>query len=332
MTDTKPNHPSEMYHVSPPRRGAVHRPLGWGSDCRALRHQTLGVMGGLARTLGWLGIVVLCALPAISHGSDASLFQQKFALVERFLTHSATAKRVAATNHQEARQRLDEALAKRDAAQRAHAAGQEKQALDLLDQALQLVSKLSRTTADPASQAWIDRAKYEDLSDSVSYFQETYRKYLKHADAGKRTTANQTLQEVTRLVSTATRQFEKKQFKEANNTLSRAQKMLIAGLKPLLGSRSLVYTLTFETPRQEYDYEVRRGESLEALVRMALSDKRKGTTTATVETFVAESRAHHKRAQRAVASGNVESAIRIQEEANTSLVRALRSLGIMIPL
>lgn len=286
--------------------------------------------GGSSRVVGFVGLLVFLMFPVVGNSAGNVLFQQKASLVKRFLGSSETAKRVAGRGHEGAKALLSEARAKWDSAQLAHASNNEKKALDLLDQALKLLSAASRESADPASQAWLYRARYADLSDSIRYFQDTYQKYLQHADADKRATANRALQEVTTLTRTASSLAEKKQFKKANRTLSQAQDILVSGLKPLLGSRSLVYTLKFDTPRDEYDYEVRRGESLEALIRMALAEGKVGGSF--VQAFVENSRVHGKRARAKADSGKFEFAVSAQEEANSFLVRALRMLGVMIPL
>ncbi|MEO5349332.1 MAG: gp58-like family protein [Magnetococcus sp. YQC-3] len=289
------------------------------------------------RVWGGLSLLALFALSGggVAVAAGSSLYQQKAAVVDRFLEQSGTAKRVAAPGHTDAEALLAAARAKRDAAQQAHAAGEEQQALDLLSQAIKLASEASRKSADRASQEWLHRTRYDDLSDSLQFLRESYRKHMEQADAERQKAAQQTLLEVTPLTEEAKALAGKKEYEGANRQLLRAQEMLIAGLKPLLASRSLVYTLKFDTPRQEYEYEVRRGESLEALIRMTLAEaaasRPEGGSDVTAP-LVARSRERQKVAQQTAAAGDFAAAIRVQEEANTLLVQALRQLGVMIPL
>ncbi|MBF0160987.1 MAG: hypothetical protein HQL88_01740 [Magnetococcales bacterium] len=269
----------------------------------------------------------------VAVGGENPLYQQKLSLLNRFLDSSGTSKRVTATSHPEAESSLSAARSKRDAAQQAYASGAEKEALELLNQAIKLASEASRKSADQNSQEWLHRSRYEDLSDSIRYFQETYQKHLQHAGAEQRQAAQEVLDRVAPLIAESKALAAKKQYSEANRPLSRGQGLLIEGLKPLLGSRALVYALKFDTPRQEYEYEVRRGESLEALIRMALAESAKpGDEAEAVATLISQSREQQKKAQQLAAADRFESAIPTQEEANKFLVRALRQLGVMIPL
>lgn len=281
--------------------------------------------------LGGLTLLAFLVLQTVAFGAESRLYQQKLSLVNRFLESSDTAKR----RHPEAESLLSAARTKRDVAKKAYEAGEEKQAIDLLSQAIRLTSEASRKSADQASQAWLHRARYEDLSDSMDYFQETYRKYLAHAEEKQRQAAQKSLEAAAPLTSEAAQLAGKKAFEAANQRLSRAQEILVAGLKPLLGSRSLVYALKFETPRQEYEYEVRRSESLEALIRMALAESASSgdaEVQKAVSALLNKSREQQKEAQKIASAGQFESAIRTQEGASQFLVQALRQLGVMIPL
>lgn len=286
----------------------------------------------LHRLLGLVGIIAVFLLFSVSGRAENSPFQQKFSLVNRFLDHSKTAKRVAGSGHHEGNTLLKQARAKRDSAQVAHASGDEKRAMDLLNQSLRLASEASRKSADPASQLWIHKARYDDLSESIRYFQDTYQKYQKHAPSQKRHDADKLLKEAANLTASATHMAHKNELKKANQKLSQAQELLVSGLKPLLGSRSLVYEVKFETPQDEYEYELRRGESLEALIRMKLLEEQKEGVTKQILAFSTQSRENQQQAQKIARAGNFEAAINVQEDANQFLVRALRVLGVMIPL
>ncbi|MBF0379744.1 MAG: hypothetical protein HQL69_01925 [Magnetococcales bacterium] len=255
--------------------------------------------------------------------------KQKFSLVDRFLTKSRTAKRIAAQGKPEVKAIMAEAKAIYNQAVKARSSGDNKKVGILLDRALKLAISASKKAANPASKQWLYKSRYEDLLTSVKNFSVTLKRYLDQS--GK--SDSKALEKIQSLIKNARQQAAKKQYQTAITDLKQAQSLLTSGIKKVLGSRSLVYELKFDTPKEEYQYEVNRGDSFEALVRMMLTQGTKASgKQKLVDPMVAKYFSLRLKARNQASAGAYEKAISSQEEANKFLTRALRSLGLMIPM
>ncbi|MBF0152831.1 MAG: hypothetical protein HQL64_03705 [Magnetococcales bacterium] len=263
--------------------------------------------------------------------AQGEVLQRKAALVDQLLKDSDTSKRIAAKGDAEARTMLDQAGQIREEARHAVAAGDEKKGIELLDKALKLVTTASRNSVDPAKRQWLHKSRYEDLLVSVTNFKDAYARHLKRLKPGEKGPLD--VDAVETLHGQATALGKEQKFVEANALLERAHGMVVTGLTALLGSTALVYELKFDTPKDEYEYEVKRGESYEAMIRMMLLEEgSKKTDEKQLQPLLDKSQESGKQAGQKAAAGQFADAIKNQEEANNLLAQVLRMLGVMIPM
>lgn len=296
-----------------------------------LRNKTCACLRVMARA-AFVGIMLGGMVPTVALGEMDGL-AQKFALLERFLRESSTSKRIADKGSDETRNLLIEARKIQGQAEAARGSGDTKQATAFLDQAMKIAIAASRKSVDPASRQWLYRAQYEDLSGSVREFKEAYQRHLESSQPkGSKPRAEPLDQKkLAELLDQGAAQAKAQKFQEANAYLKQAQTMLVDALRALIGSTSIVYELKFDTPEAEYLYEVRRGESFATLIRMVLADGQKSSSSEPVEPLVMQSDSTSAAARQQAVGGDFKSAIKTQEKANSFLVKALRSLGVMIP-
>ena len=274
-------------------------------------------------------ILLACSFFANQALATPDLLKNKFSLVDRFITASKTAERIATKGTPEVKAQMAQAKDIFAQAQQAHSAGDAKKAGALLDQALKIATLAAQKSADPASKLWLHSARFDDMLGSVNNFLSSFKRYL--AQSGKSDANN--LSKIQNLIQSAKQLAGKKEYQSANKKLDQAQIILTESIKNVLGSNSLVYELKFDTPNDEYKYEVDRGDSFEALVRMLLIQKAQdGSKQKLIEPLVAQHLELRSQARNQAASGAFEQAIKTQEDANKFLIRALRTLGLMIPM
>ncbi|MBF0128312.1 MAG: hypothetical protein HQM02_14010 [Magnetococcales bacterium] len=286
----------------------------------------------MTRMVGMEGVVLvlLCLVSAPVWAQNDPL-QRKAELVDQLLKDSETSRRISKQGDDASRALLDQARKAREEARQAIQAGDVNKGAAGLDQALKLVTRASRTTMDPAGRQWLHRARFEDLQVSVQNFKEAYARHLQRLRAGEKGPLD--VGAVDALQSQADALGKEKQFLEANKILERAHESVVKGLKSLLGSTALVYELKFDTPKDEYEYEIKKGESFEAMIRMVLAERSAQSTDETqIRPLMDQSQEANSRAAQQAAAGRFKEAIRLQEEANGFLARVLRALGVMIPL
>ncbi|MEO5332410.1 MAG: hypothetical protein H7839_10335 [Magnetococcus sp. YQC-5] len=284
----------------------------------------------MIRIFAVLYLVLVLLAPSLVWAQSQAI-QRKAALVDQFLKDSDTSRRISAKGDPAALTLLEQAKQAREEARQAIAAGDEKKGIEWLDKALKLVATASRNSIDPASRVWLVRSRFEDLGVSVANFKDAYARHLKRLKPGEQGPLD--LKEVETALKESAALGKEKKFVEANKILETAHDRVVTGLKTLLGSTALVYELKFDTPKDEYDYEVRRGESYEAMIRMMFNEA--GTRQVDdkqIQPLMDKSLELNKLASQQAAAGQFKDAIKTQEDANKSLGQVLRFLGVQIPL
>lgn len=94
---------------------------------------------------------------------------------------------------------------------------------------------------------------------------------------------------------------------------------------------TLVRSLNFATPAEEYHYEIDRNDTHRMLVDMLLKDKRGGTMDAMVDQAVSASARLRRQAEAEAARDDHKAGIKALEESTRELVKAIRAAGVYIP-
>ena len=95
---------------------------------------------------------------------------------------------------------------------------------------------------------------------------------------------------------------------------------------------TLVRELNFETPEDEYLYELDRNETHRMLVEVLLAEKMQASPMRkTADGFIAQAGELRKQAEEAAGKKKFEEAIDLLEASTKEFIRAIRSAGVYIP-
>ncbi len=195
---------------------------------------------------------------------------QKQAFARGMVEDASTAERIQGSQDAEAMRLF--ALAKETYA-RALAAikdgdfpGAEKQ----LNEAMSAIGKARRLAPDAAALAVKQRAEYEKKLESVEALEKSYRSYLKSPKRKPGESGNETDEfaslGISRLVEAAKKQAEENRPGDALRILDKAEQVMRSALNRVMGSTVIDYAQKFETPAEEYAFELERNRSyLEAI-------------------------------------------------------------------
>ena len=119
---------------------------------------------------------------------------------------------------------------------------------------------------------------------------------------------------------------------EARATLDATYESVKASLESLRGGDTLVRELNFETPQDEYYYELDRNDTHRMLVEVLLAEKMQASPMRkTADGFIATAGELRVQAEQAAGKKQFEEAIRLLEESTKEFIRAIRSAGVYIP-
>jgi HEPN domain-containing protein len=240
------------------------------------------------------------------------------------------AKRVMASQNDEAKQLVTEAKKLVTEARNKSLAGALPEALILANQALKKLSEATSLVPDDEELAQLAENYKTGLAE-ISGYQTSYRANLKRLEKQGAVAEGIKFDEkkFAELLAKAQSLAEQKNFVRANKLLQQAQATVTAALHKMLDSTTLVYDLKFETPADEYGYELKRFASYEELIPIAIEAKKPAPgAVKLMESFLDKARKRRDEAQSKADAGDYPSAIGMMLQATKTVRRALRMIGV----
>lgn len=247
------------------------------------------------------------------------------------LLNSKTAKHVEESGMKEAvslqgqgRQLLGQAKSKLKA-------GKNAEAYSDADKALAMLRKASAMVPSESELQQL-KTHHEELLSSIKNFEKSHADNVKRIteSKGKKAVVNYDKQEVERLKAEGSKLAKAGDYNRANQSLEKAQHMITVALQQMLQSQTIVYDLKFKSPKEEYEYELKRYGGYEELIPVAIEAK-KPTEGAKklMHSYLDKSHKMRDEARKKAAAGDYPVAIRMMQDATKTVRLALRMVGVM---
>jgi len=255
--------------------------------------------------------------------------KQRLMFAEMMAT-SQGSNRVMASGNAEAKKLLEEAKQSLAASRTKLLAGSLPEALALADNALKRMGEASRMV--PSDEVKAQQAvQYQELLAEIADYEASHAKNL--ARISKTGTppegAVYDKAEVANLKAQAKASADKGDYVRANADLQQAQQLLTVAIHKMLDSQTIVYDLNFETPADEYEYELKRFVGYEELIPVAIEAKKPTEESIKLmESFLEKARGRRDEAKQRAAQGAYADAIEMMQQATSTVRRALRMVGV----
>jgi len=280
-----------------------------------------------------LACLLLCAAAAFAQPSrlptpDREQLERKFGSTQTLIESSSGAKQIEASA-------VSAAAAQRTKARDLHKrAGEALRAGDL-DNANKLLDESSRAMFEGvrlASPQQVTDAKQR--SDYAARLESTRalvdaQKRIAAEKGGAR--AAEPAQQAEALMAESEKLAAANQLAEAKSKVDQAYWIVKAAIGTLRNGDTLVRSLNFATPLEEYQYEIDRNDTHRMLVDMLLKDKRASGPDPMVDQAVASSTTLRKQAEGQASRNDHKTAIKTLEDSTRELVKAIRAAGVYIP-
>ncbi len=245
---------------------------------------------------------------------------------------SGSAKRIENSGNQQAIAILASARGKIDAAKASLRGDQLQQAMTQVNEGLRLMTAASRQITTESEMAGVNhKVKFEELSNSLKTYEGSYKKNLERVAKLKQPHNEAKLDraEYDRLVAEGKSLASKGDHVAANNSLAKAQTMITSVLTSMLHEQTVTYDKNFETPQEEYEYELARYENYEELIPLAIEQKQPSQRALElVDSFVQKAGKIRDEGKGVAAKGDYKMAIMAVQAATSNLRRALRMVGV----
>lgn len=276
--------------------------------------------------------LALCAATAASAQTrvppDREMLERKLASTATLIESSSGARQIEASG-------AGEAVARRARARELHGkAGQALRAGDLeassrlLDEASRAMFEGVRLAAPRQVADARQRADYNARLESTRALVDA-QKRIAAEKGGPR--AAEPARHAEALIAEGERLVAAGRLADGRAKLDQAYLTVKAAIGSAREGDTLVRSLNFATPAEEYHYEIDRNDTHRMLVEMLLKDKRGGTMDAVVDQAVGASARLRKQAEGEAARNDHKAGIRTLEESTRELVKAIRAAGVYIP-
>lgn len=293
----------------------------------------------------WLAVAALAAaVPApallaqggtetqVQSGPAQTALAAKLRLVKLLLDQSPAVQRIPASGNATAKKKLADAQAMYAQARAAADAGGGADAIKLLDDALRQIVAASYLVPDAAQQVAQERARYAGLAEAVRTFQQLYRNVAARMSAKKAQVPQLDAAKINADIERAASLASAGKHAEANGLLNGAYKTIVGTINRMLSAETIVYDQKFESPAEEFRFELARNRSFEDLVPVAIAELNTPRDSAALaERYVQQSRELRQKAEQQSASGDYATAIKLLQEASGHLQRSLRVAGVVVP-
>jgi hypothetical protein len=255
---------------------------------------------------------------------DAPQLERRLQSVETLIERSSAARQIESSA-------VAAAVERREKARVAHRAATESLRRGELDRTAALLSEASanmvegaRLAAPERVVAGKDRGDFESRLESAKALLAAQRRIAaeKSTPSGRETSAA-----IERQVADAEAAARAGDLTAARASAERAYLLARAAIGSMRGGDTLVRTLTFASPEEEYAYELDRNDTHRMLLTMLL-DGPKGEAAGPARTRSGELRT---RAEAAARDRDYANALRLLEDSTRELVRAIRAAGVYIP-
>ena len=276
-------------------------------------------------------LFALCGL-ALSGIADTQKSQIKNHVDNMFklLNESSGAQQVISGFSTEARETRKQAVDLFDKARESLNSGNNDAASKLLGQSAKLMFeaiKLSTPTAMIEEKIIVD---YGRRKKSVIALKDAFNRISdENNEEESKAKVNKQLE---KLVRQADRLLKNGESSEARTEIDKAYHLLKVSIEAIRSGQTLVRSLNFDSPKEEYLYEIDRNDTHSMLVGLLTDEKQQSVTIKNnIVKFVEEANILRKQAESYAEENAFEQAIEILEQSTRQLVRAIRSAGIYIP-
>jgi len=256
--------------------------------------------------------------------------EQKLQFADMYINQSDTARRVKESGNGDALALHESARTQYAAARQAFGRSAYGESLNLVDDALRLMSDAGRAIPKE-TQLEGQRQRFEELLRGTRDYEASYQRNYDGivAKKGKGGTKAIDLEQIHQAMEQAQTLANDGQYPQAITLLTETQNTLTTALTHLLDEESLTYEVTFAAPKEEYEHELSRYLSYEELVPLAIEQKQPPKETADMMTqSVKRAQEIKKLSEPEAASGNYKEAILMLQGATEHIQRALRLVGV----
>jgi hypothetical protein len=256
--------------------------------------------------------------------------EQKAKFVRNLVTNSQASRTIEGSSNEASKASLKQARDLVGEADKDIVGGKFDSADEKLNKALDLVQTETRKLSDGSGVAKSGKDAYDKRLATVKSMMEAQSRVAKEKSLTGNVASKR--EAITKYMEEADAYAKLGRYDQANVTLDKAYAVVTQDVTSMRSGDKLVKDLKFDTPHDEYVYEIDRNDSHFMLLRLQLSEKPPMAGYAEqIEALRREADAMRKQAEGEGTTKNYPAAIKTLGDSTQKLIRALRMAGAYIP-
>jgi hypothetical protein len=255
---------------------------------------------------------------------DAAQVERRLANVETLIERSSGAQQIEASGNAAAKEKREAARAKHREAAAAFKAGDLKKAAELLPQASTQMFEAVRLASPEQVNDAKRRGDFAAKMESARALQAAQNRI---AAEKKAPGSAETSQAIEKFLAQADSEAAAGRMEAANASLEQGYLLAKAAIGSMRSGDTLVRSLNFASPKEEYAYELDRNDTHKMLLKMLLDQSK----AASAGPAIARSAELRNQAESSARTSDYTNATRLLEESTRELVKAIRAAGVYIP-
>jgi hypothetical protein len=248
----------------------------------------------------------------------------KLDYAEGVIMRSSSAVRIEQSENDEAKEQLQTARDKYKQARQAQSDGDFEKSERLANEAIRLVTSAAMKVPNKVDDHEVQKRRYRDLLAQI----DTYRNW-EHQSSSLDVETQSEMDNALMEIENAAKLAANNDYMKANEFLSMALNIVIKAKNSSLKERTFSYDLNFETPIEEYKYELSRNDDYVRLIAVAITQKQPSAgIQSLMDRFVQKSSVLRHDAETQYEQKQFESAVATMQESTNQLVSALKIVGV----
>lgn len=243
------------------------------------------------------------------------------------MNESPTVNRIADSNDADARQQVESLRELLQQAKQQYDDGRYLQSEENIAEGIRKMSKLSVRIKDMTRVEHARKKIYHELKQHVETFSEVFMRVAEEKN-DKNISSMLDQEKLTQVLENAEKHYHDGEYAMANHVMKQAADMVERAVSNARDKDVLVHELNFETPQDEYAYEIKRNESYLLLIDVMQSKTLMSDASVKyMSRAVSDNAIYVDNAKRYASDGDYESAINELEKGVDRLSRAISMAG-----
>jgi len=261
---------------------------------------------------------------------EAPLWEKKFHALGELIERSSVSKQILSSNNEASIQQYKLAQSLRDQALAAYREGRYDESEMLIGKSKKAIFEAAKLSRSGVNRIEKEKKNYESMKRSVGALLEAMERI--GSEKGKKKQIEALAEKSRNLIKQADQYSASAKYKDGIALLGTAVHGIDNEISQMRSGDTLTRSLSFATPKDEYQYELERNDTHLLLINVYLAENPvDGETRSKIDLHLDGATAFRKKADDLASTGKYQDAVREIESSTVNIIRAIRAMGVYIP-